>query len=57
VVSLLNAQFTHAIGLNDVADSLRLHSGQMSPIRGGTTPLSRIGLSMANPVCLAARAE
>jgi hypothetical protein len=47
VVSLLYAQFTHAIGLNDVADSLRLHSGPLSTIRGATAP-SRNGLSSAN---------
>ena len=29
VVSLLFAQFTHAVGLNDVCDSLRLHSGPL----------------------------
>jgi len=47
VVSLLFAQFTHAIGLNDVSDSLRLHSGPLSTIRGATPP-SRNGLSTAN---------
>jgi len=47
VVSLLYAQFTHAIGLNDVADSLRLHSGPLSSIRGAKPP-SRNGLSTAN---------
>jgi hypothetical protein len=47
VVSLLFAQFTHAIGLNDVCDSLRLHSGPLSAIRGATPP-SRNGLSTAN---------
>jgi len=47
VVSLLFAQFTHAIGLNDVSDSLRLHSGPLSAIRGATPP-SRNGLSTAN---------
>jgi Domain of unknown function (DUF4372) len=30
VVSLLYAQFTKAIGLNDVCDALRLHSGPLS---------------------------
>lgn len=47
VVSLLFAQFTHAIGLNDVSDSLRLHSGPLSTLRGATPP-SRNGLSTAN---------
>lgn len=38
VVALLYAQLTHAIGLNDVCDSLRLHSGPLSAIRGATPP-------------------
>jgi len=56
VVSLLFAQFTHAIGLNDVCDSLRLHSGPLSAIRGATPP-SRNGLSTANRERPAALAE
>jgi len=56
VVSLLFAQFTHAIGLNDVCDSLRLHSGPLSAIRGATPP-SRNGLSTANRQRPAALAE
>jgi hypothetical protein len=56
VVSLLFAQFTHALGLNDVADSLRLHSGPLSAIRGATPP-SRNGLSTANRERPAALAE
>jgi len=47
IVSLLFAQFTHAVGLNDVCDSLRLHAGPLSAIRGATAP-SRNGLSNAN---------
>ena len=47
VVSLLSAQMAHSIGLNDVCDSLNLHSGPLSTIRGGTPP-SRNGLSHAN---------
>ena len=46
VVAMLYAQFTHAIGLNDVCDALRLHSGPLSAIRGATPP-SRNGLSHA----------
>ncbi|MGH9591589.1 MAG: IS4 family transposase, partial [Bryobacteraceae bacterium] len=46
-VSLLFAQFTHALGLNDVCDSLRLHSGPLSAIRGAKAP-SRNNLSHAN---------
>jgi hypothetical protein len=47
VVSLLYAQFTHALGLNDVCDGLRLHSGPLAAIRGATPP-SKNGLSTAN---------
>jgi len=47
VVSLLDAQLTHSIGLNDLCDSLQLHSGPLSTIRGATAP-SRNGLSTAN---------
>ncbi len=46
VVAMLYAQFTHSIGLNDVCDSLRLHSGPLSAIRGATPP-SRNALSHA----------
>jgi len=46
-VSLLDAQLTHCIGLNDLCDSLQLHSGPLSTIRGATPP-SRNGLSNAN---------
>ena len=38
VVSLLYAQLTHALGLNDVCDALRLHSGPLSALRGATPP-------------------
>ena len=47
VVCLLYAQLTHALGLNDVCDGLRLHSGPLSSIRGATPP-SKNGLSTAN---------
>src|ERR1051326_1823510 len=47
VVSLSSAQLTHSIGLNDLCDSLQLHSGHLSTIRGATAP-SRNGLSNAN---------
>ena len=56
VVSLLFAQFTHAVGLNDVCDALRLHSGPLSAIRGAAPP-SRNGLSTANRERPAALAE
>ncbi len=47
VVSLLYAQLTHALGLNDVCDALRLHSGPLSAIRGATPPRKN-ALSYAN---------
>ena len=47
VVSLLYAQLTHAIGLNDVCDALRLHSGPLAAVRGATPP-SKNALSTAN---------
>jgi hypothetical protein len=56
VVSMLFAQLTHAIGLNDVCDALRLHSGPLSALRGATPP-SRNNLSHANKHRDAALAE
>jgi hypothetical protein len=47
VVSLIYAQLTHALSLNDVCDALRLHSGPLSAIRGATRP-SKNALSHAN---------
>src|SRR5881628_541032 len=47
VVSLVYAQLTHSIGLNDLCDSLQLHSGPLSAVRGASPP-SRNGLSNAN---------
>lgn len=47
IVALLYAQLTHAIGLNDVCDALRLHSGPLAALRGATPP-SRNNLSHAN---------
>ena len=49
IVSLLYAQLTHSIGLNDVCDALNLHSGPLSSIRGAEPP-SRNNLSHANKV-------
>ncbi len=34
VLTLLFAQLTHSLGLNDVCDALALHSGPLSAIRG-----------------------
>jgi hypothetical protein len=56
VVSLLYAQMTHSIGLNDVCDALRLHSGPLSSLRGATPP-SRNNLSHADKVRPAEMAE
>ena len=47
VVAMMFAQLTHAIGLNDVCDALRLWSGPLSAIRGATAP-ARNTLSHAN---------
>ncbi len=47
VVSMVFAQLTHALSLNDVCDSLRNNSGALSTLRGATAP-SRNGLSNAN---------
>src|SRR5271165_6831163 len=47
VVALLFAQLTHSIGLNDVCDALRLHSGPLSSLRAATPP-TRNNLSHAN---------
>lgn len=47
VVAMLYAQFTHAVGLNDVCDSLQLLSGPLSAVRGATAP-ARNTLSHAN---------
>lgn len=46
-VSLIYAQISHSIGLNDVCDALRLNSGPLSAVRGATAP-SRNNLSYAN---------
>jgi hypothetical protein len=49
VVTMLYAQLTHAIGLNDVCDALRLFSGPLSAIRNAVGP-SPNALSHANRV-------
>ena len=56
VLSLLFAQLTHSIGLNDVCDALGLHSGPLSSLRGATAP-TRNNLSHANKVRSADMAE
>ncbi len=47
VVAMLYTQLTHCIGLNDLCDSLQLHSGPLSALRGATPP-KRNTLSHAN---------
>jgi len=56
VVAMATAQLTHAIGLNDVCDNLRMHGSALSTIRGATPP-SRNNLSHANKVRSADMAE
>jgi hypothetical protein len=48
-VALMHAQLTHAIGLNDVCDSLQMNAGVLETIRGATAP-RRNTLSHANKV-------
>jgi len=47
LVSLVYAHLTHAIGLNDVCDGLRMHGGLLVTLRAATPP-SRNNLSHAN---------
>lgn len=49
VVSMVFAQISHALSLNDVCDTLRHHSGALSTLRNALYP-SRNGLSHANKV-------
>ena len=56
VVTMLYAQLTHAISLNDVCDGLKLWSGPLSAIRGAVGP-SANALSHANQVRQAHLAE
>jgi hypothetical protein len=56
VVTMLYAQLTHAISLNDVCDALKLFSGPLSAIRGAIGPSSN-ALSHANRVREASMAE
>ena len=49
VVAQMHAQVTHAIGLNDVCDSLQMNAGMLATIRGATPP-SRNNLSHANKI-------
>jgi hypothetical protein len=56
VVAMLYAQFTHAIGLNDVCAALRANRSVLASIRGAKPP-SRNGLSHANKTRDAGMAE
>ncbi len=47
VVAMIFAHCTHAVGLNDVCDALRMHRGLLATIRGATPP-SRNNFSHAN---------
>lgn len=47
VNSMLSAQLSHALSLNDVCNTMRNHSGSLSTMRGAQPP-SRNGLSHAN---------
>jgi len=38
VVALVYAHMTHAIGLNDVCDALRMNRGALATMRGATPP-------------------
>ena len=55
-VALIQAQLTHAIGLNDVCDALRMNAGVLATLRGATPP-SRNNLSHANKIRDSAMAE
>ncbi len=56
LITLMYAQLTHSIGLNDVCDALALHSGPLSSLRGATPP-NRNTLSHANKIRPAQMAE
>ena len=47
VVAMIYGQFTHAIGLNDICDSLKFSAGYLSRIRAAVAP-KRTTLSNAN---------
>ena len=56
VVTMVYAHLAHSLGLNDISDALRHHSGALASVRGATAP-SRNGLSHANKVRNADMAE
>jgi len=56
VVSMLFAHHSHALSLNDIADTLQFHRGALATLRNATPP-SRNGLSHANRVRPASMAK
>ena len=56
VLSMIFAQLSHALSLNDICDTLRFHNGALSTMREASAP-SRNGLSNANRVRNADMAE
>jgi len=56
VVSIIYGQLSHSLGLNDVCDGLKNHSGKLSTIRCAVAP-SKNGLSHANRIRDAQMAE
>jgi len=56
IVALLYAQLSHAIGLNNVCDGMRMHLSKLFAIRGATPP-ARNTLSHANKIRSAQMAE
>jgi len=56
VVSMVFAQMSHALSLNDICDTLRHHASALSTVRHATPP-SRNGLSHANKVRSSAMAK
>ncbi len=56
VVALLYVHLTHAMGLNDVCDSFKMHKGALATIRGATPP-ARNNLSYSKIVRVAAMAK
>ena len=53
VVTMLYAQVSHALGLNDVCDALRLHLSALGAMRGGLRPRPAIRSAMPTRPALA----
>jgi|GEM_PF-1118459 len=56
VVSLIFAQLTHAVGLNDACDTFRIHDRWLGSLRGAVAP-TRNTLSHANKTRDSAKSE